>query len=236
MRYQTSSHTFRPSSQLFQSNLLLLYIALVLASVALAGLSKPPADEPGLMLTLEKELMAEHARHQAQQVGWALKIRSKPIPWATNEHSLKGLFQKLGRAHGTTEPDILAKINEFRKPGFRYEMEVDPGLHAPLGTRWNFQLLGPYPSVRLAQAGFKNDRRLVETELDNALDALNKQNWMETYANKFELAYTDDINLLRSAIEYHQRRLTDPLQVKAVQGSLKKMKIGPAIKEIVRPA
>ncbi|SPO32048.1 uncharacterized protein UTRI_02605 [Ustilago trichophora] len=235
MRYQTIPRKTRPSSQHFQSLLLLLYLSLVLVPIVLAGFADPPRDEPDALLTLEKELTAEHMRHQAQRLEWAMKV-PKPVPWATHEHSLMGLFKNLRRARDTTEPEILAKINEFRRTGLMYGPKFDPGMYAPLGTRWNFQLLGPYPSSRLVRAGFQEDKGIVETELDNALDALKRQNWMETFSNKFELAYTDNIDLLRSAIEYHERRLANPLRLRTMQGRLKRIYTGPGIREIVRPA
>lgn len=187
-------------------------------------------SNPSLLSTLEAQLSLEHARYQLAQHQRLLSLPKHPEHFADMRSRMALFFSSLHPPSPADEPLHLSNINELRLAGYRFPAHIDPGLHAPFGTHWDFSKFGPFPSTRLAQGGFKEgvERGKVEVELQNAREALDWQVSLEVGAGRKQyrrlMAYTDDLELLRSAIEYHARRLEEG--VKRVAGGVKAMRFG----------
>lgn len=175
-------------------------------------------DRQSPLAILESELAAAHSRYQHERHSRLLSMDTRHGTYVDLRERMRDFFTALSATPQRDEPLHLSNINELRHDGYRFAHNVDPGLHTPFGTRWSFRAHGPYPATRLAQGGFASvipDARL-SVELDNGRRALDRQNLLDVGAGSAEyrglMAYTDDVELLRSAIEYHERRLGEQLE------------------------
>ncbi|CBQ70867.1 conserved hypothetical protein [Sporisorium reilianum SRZ2] len=171
-------------------------------------------DLASLRATFHREL----SRHQTATLARALTRDRTPLAYTNAQLRMHIHFLHL-RHPDYAAHDALASINDLHSRGYRFAADTDPGMHAPLGTRWDFALLGPYPAKRLLgverKAGLRKVEDEVRQELDNAREALWMQMDTEMARGRGEgvrMVFTDDVELLRSAVEYYQARLRVALE------------------------
>lgn len=185
----------------------------LLFSLTLFGLvlAAPPSTPPQDL----SDLNEAYTRHTTSQLSRAAHMdRTLPVYTALREE-MRTHFNRLSSLHTHGHSETLSKINDLRLAGYRFGKDVDPGLHVPFGTVWEFDRFGPYPATRLARAaqGEKGEQEKLKVEVENALDALDRQTMVEAkMSGRARMVYTDDTMLLWNAIKYHRGRLEEGLK------------------------
>ncbi|SJX65893.1 uncharacterized protein SRS1_16445 [Sporisorium reilianum f. sp. reilianum] len=193
--------------------------AVQVPSTAAADAPHAIAHEVPDLASLREMFHHELSRHQAATLTRALTRDRTPLAYTNAQLRMHIHFLHL-RHPDYSAHDALASINDLRSRGYRFAADTDPGMHAPLGTRWDFALLGPYPAKRLlaveeGKGGLRKVEDEVRQELDNAREALWMQMDTEMARGRGEgvrMVFTDDVKLLRSAVEYYQARLRVALE------------------------
>lgn len=186
-----------------------------------------PREDPLPLSALESQLASDHARYQQVQHLNRLRLPKDPSIYDHQRSLMQSFFFDLPHSPPSDLPLHLSNINELRVAGYRFPSHIDPGLHQPFGTPWDFTRFGPYPSTRLAQRPFDEaageaKAHKVKVEIENAQRALDKQSLLEVNGKGYAglMAFTDDVELLRSAVEYHARRMQEEVN-RAGRGMIK---------------
>ncbi|KAF6767412.1 hypothetical protein PSEUBRA_004695 [Kalmanozyma brasiliensis GHG001] len=163
-------------------------------------------------------LQSAYTTHMKLQLSRVARVHRTLRTFTTLQAQMRSHFAHLTTPH--TLEHTLERINDLRSAGYRFGADVDPGLHVPWGTEWDYERFGPYPSTRLASAR-GGDAGKLERELENAWDALDRQTLMEVGRGKSGMVYTDDVGLLRSALEWQRGRLDGLREVGEESGKVR---------------
>lgn len=160
------------------------------------------------------DFSSDYLQHQHARVSRLAAIPRSRSAYLSSEAEMRQLFSALTSLNHDPkrQAEIPERINRLRTTGYKFAPRVDPGLHLPFGTPWEFDEHGPYPASRLAGAPRLNvgrvDAEAYRVELENALEALDKQTFFEAdrrAGEKIRMLYTDDTILLRSAIDHYRQ-------------------------------
>ncbi|SNX83729.1 uncharacterized protein MEPE_02436 [Melanopsichium pennsylvanicum] len=218
----------------------LLFLSLVIGSISadqVTAATDEPRSDPGEMLSqLEENLYNAHSSYQTQQIKHLRSMDRSREAFDRSHDLMQGYFNQLSRTLQSKGAELvqLENINNLRRAGYRFGPETDPGLHVQFGTVWNYRLFGPYPSTRLAQAVDQEEPDKMRTEIDNAWKALDRQNWLESRWKIFKPAFTDDVDLLTSAIQYHEKKLEEKLKYGSFTDGLRKSRMREGLRSFIR--
>lgn len=154
-------------------------------------------------------LTTSYLQHQFVLLSRIHATPRSPNSYVSASSQMRSLFAALSTSHPSTsrQNSILSHINTLRS-SHRFPSRIDPGIHLTWGTPWDFSRHGPYPAARLARVeSLGVDADAARVELENAVEALDRQTWVEAAEERPRMVFTDDTGLLRSAVEYYRRVL-----------------------------
>ncbi len=179
------------------------HVALVMLLLQGILASGPEVDKA----TIGRKMLKDYRTHREALAARMRSTSFSPQTSAEKETLMKQYFSTLSNAPPEEQPKLLQKVNDLRHAGYRFGPSVDPGLHVPFGTPWEHTKFGPYPAKRLAEGAYGKSKAAVEIEVENAREALDHQTLREAMHGRMEPVFTEDLELLRSAIDFHTQRL-----------------------------
>ncbi len=212
---------------------LVLLLLILLSSLIHIAIADPPT-----LSDLEEDLLLSHTAHQQLVHSRLAAMPRSTLAHREVASRLQSLFHFLPAAQSTDLPLHLSHINEIRLLGYQFPAHR-PGQNLPFGTPWEVRKHGPYPQpgwlgghmAKRIERRFRSSCGMPSLHWAARKRSKRKrgegwQEWGDWVGTEEEeekkkqgyrpfrglLAYTDDMELLQSAVNFHERRLEEGLE------------------------
>ncbi|PWZ01730.1 hypothetical protein BCV70DRAFT_79234 [Testicularia cyperi] len=139
---------------------------------------------------------------------------------------MQDAYKGLHEGHPDHIPWHLSEINLLRS--HHYRLYSDFGHVRRFGDPWNYHDHGPYPAQMLSQETFNHHSGpKIRAEFMNARVAIHLQEELNKSQSTYRglPAYTNDLELLKSALDYHVARLQDAREEELFIDGFKKIRL-----------